>query len=166
MIARKWWSLATAFGLFGAGIAAAAVDQSERSSEDGLEEHPCYSSAYERSSWWSEVDSLGSGVGAIRGAVYSEAGVPISGVSVWVEDWIGRGKLTPSDGTFTLDSIPAGKHFLNVVLIGYGAQKHEIAIATGRTDTMCFVLREIFIDLAPMGVFGGGAETSAVPGEA
>lgn len=38
------------------------------------------------------------------------------------------------------------------MLIGYGRQRHEISVVTERADTMCFTLREIFLDLTGISV--------------
>jgi hypothetical protein len=118
-----------------------------------IEVHPCYAPEYQWPAWWGSVDSLGSGFGAIEGHVFSVSGEPLIGVIAEIPG-LDRGAISDTTGFLELDSIPAGYHKLKIHLIGYGSQTHQIAVATGRTDSHCFALRKIFQDFAGLTVFG------------
>lgn len=57
-------------------------------------------------------------VGTIRGEITDEAGIPLSGVQVYILT-LGLGSITDDKGHFSIPEVPAGTYSLIISLIGY-----------------------------------------------
>lgn len=134
--------------VLGSVVGLVGLGDSPRQGSPGV--HPCYGPEGERPAWWAEVEGLGEGYGGVHGRVYSLDGDPVGGVQVSIEG-TRLGALSNISGQFRIDSVAAGYPVLKVALIGYGTQWHQLSVATERTDTLCLVLRPVWIELAAVG---------------
>ena len=71
--------------------------------------------------------------GTVTGVVTSDAGTPLSGVSVSVS---GQGTLSDEAGRFTIERVPAGQHTLRATLIGYEQHTEAVAVTAGQVVTV------------------------------
>lgn len=87
------------------------------------------------------VEGDPSPVGIVEGHVYSEAGIPLTGAIVSVEDTGQSGETLPG-GFYQILAIPEGNHPFFASLDGYGFDQLEAEVVAGQTTTIDFNLQE------------------------
>jgi TonB-linked SusC/RagA family outer membrane protein len=102
----------------------------------------------------------GTVVGQVVGA---QDGRPLSGAQVII---VGtqRGTLAGADGTFSIESVPAGAQQVQVRMIGYRSATQTVTVAAGAEARVEFRLSQTAIDLDGIVVTGtpGGTERRAI----
>lgn len=95
------------------------------------------------------------GKGRIEGVVRSEGGTPVAQAQVFVPD-VGRGTLSDSQGRFTLEGLPAGRHVVHVGRIGYAPERRSIELVSGAAESLEIVLESTPLTLPGIHVTGYG----------
>jgi TonB-linked SusC/RagA family outer membrane protein len=75
------------------------------------------------------------GVGTVSGRILDEKGEGIPGVTVLVEGTT-MGGSTNSDGTFSIQGVPAGPHTLVVSFVGYTTRRQPITVTSGQNTAV------------------------------
>lgn len=88
-----------------------------------------------------------SGIGALRGVVRSETGVPVAGATVTV-DGSSRRAVSAADGRFTLVGLPSGAAVVQVRAVGYSPLSRELTIPVGSALEAELVLTRAPVQMA------------------
>jgi iron complex outermembrane recepter protein len=72
--------------------------------------------------------------GVVSGRVVDSGGEPVSGAQVVVVA-TGRGAWADRDGRFRLRDVPAGRHRIEVTMIGYAPGRVEVEVSAGRSTS-------------------------------
>lgn len=104
-------------------------------------------------------DASAQATGSIRGRV-TDAGTlrPVADVQVVVVG-TARGALTRENGEYLIAGVPAGRHTVQAVMLGYGAASVEVQVAEGQTATADLAIAPAAINLDEVVVTGSGAST-------
>jgi len=101
---------------------------------------------------------LSQGVGGIEGRVVTEVGeVPISGALVRIRG-IARTDVTHAEGRFHLENVPAGRHTLDIQMLGYAPGEVVLELLPGERLQVQVVLRVSALTLTGIVVTGVGME--------
>ena len=87
----------------------------------------------------------------------AETGQPLVGANVFLDGTM-RGAATDSVGRFRLDGIPPGVYQLVASMVGYRAQRREVALADGEAHTVPFALSPEPVALGEVTVEGSRDE--------
>jgi iron complex outermembrane recepter protein len=93
----------------------------------------------------------------VEGVVRSAAGAPLPQAQVAVVN-TGRGTVTDGEGRFVLRNLPAGRHRLEVVLLGYRPEVRDVVVARGGAA----VRLEIVLEATALSI--PGIQVTATPG--
>ena len=77
--------------------------------------------------------------GTITGQVTDANGEVLPGANVVIQD-LSLGSSTDGDGNYTIDSVPAGTHTVEVLFIGFVTVSKQATVASGQTLTLNFEL--------------------------
>lgn len=102
--------------------------------------------------------------GTITGRVTdAQSGQPVASVQVYIAN-MDTGVLTPQNGRYLLQNVPAGTHTLTAQRIGYETVTRQVAIAAGGTVVQDFSLSENALQLEEIIVTGtpGGTQRRAL----
>lgn len=91
--------------------------------------------------------------GGVRGVVTDASGEPLPGVNVVFPE-LSRGTSTGPNGTFSLQSIPAGTYTLTFTFIGYASENHRVTIKDGAIVTLDVTMEPQTLDIATITVTG------------
>lgn len=92
--------------------------------------------------------------GSVTGQVVNgSTGQPLSGAQVVIVG-LDVGALTESNGRFLIPNVPTGSHTVRVVLLGFGSEEREVAVAAGETATAGFELSAQALNLEEIVVTG------------
>ncbi|TGD82360.1 SusC/RagA family TonB-linked outer membrane protein [Hymenobacter wooponensis] len=75
------------------------------------------------------------GVGTVSGRILDEKNEGMPGVTVLIEGTTFGGS-TNSDGTFSIQGVPAGQHTLVMSFVGYTTRRQTIAVTAGQNTTV------------------------------
>ncbi|HEX6133719.1 MAG TPA: SusC/RagA family TonB-linked outer membrane protein [Longimicrobiales bacterium] len=116
--------------------------------------------------WLLAPDSAAAQQGVISGRITdAETGAPIGGAQVLI---VGTNisVATNSDGAYMLRGVTPGNVTVRVLIIGYGEETQQVAVAAGQTATANFELRSVAIALNPMVVTATGEQRRVEVGNA
>ncbi|MFW6201485.1 MAG: carboxypeptidase-like regulatory domain-containing protein, partial [Gemmatimonadota bacterium] len=90
--------------------------------------------------------------GRVSGTVVDDAGEPVYGASVSSVE-ARRGTLTDDDGRYTLE-LPAGRHTIEVTMLGYAARSSTVTVTAGGEADLDFSLARDVLALQEIVVTG------------
>jgi len=93
--------------------------------------------------------------GVIEGTVRDGGGRPLPGATVRVE---GKpiGAVAARDGSFRIDNVPAGEHWISVKVVGYGEWRRQVMVKAGESARLDAVLEESAVQLQQVEVRAEG----------
>lgn len=97
----------------------------------------------------------GQEVGSVKGTIADARGQPLPGVTVLIEGSAIAGRSNQV-GEYLLAAVPAGKHVLQVRLVGYISRHDTVTVTAGDTVTLDFQLALSAVDLDPIVVSATG----------
>jgi iron complex outermembrane receptor protein len=80
-------------------------------------------------------------MGTIQGTITSQEGKPAPYITLLVKG-TNLGMITDSTGSFKIDRVKPGNHFVQASLVGYDTQTKKIAVAAGEVTVVDFVMTE------------------------
>jgi len=98
------------------------------------------------------IFAQGNGQGKITGEISDSQG-PLIGVNVYLQGTT-LGSSTNSEGKYLISNIPAGSYILKVRYVGYKSTTKKIAVKSGETLTLDFVLTSDVLGLSEVIVTG------------
>jgi TonB-dependent starch-binding outer membrane protein SusC len=94
------------------------------------------------------------GTGTIKGTVLeSPTNRPLADVQILVEG-TQRGAAAGTDGTFTINAVPAGAVSLRARRVGYTSEAQKVTVTAGQTVTVTFRMRQAALSLDQVVVTG------------
>lgn len=98
-------------------------------------------------------------VGSIAGVVTrAGSGEPVTSANVLLEG-TSQGAITDAAGRFRIDGVPAGRHTVKVVALGYQDASQEVEVEDGATVALDFALEVSALPLDEIVVTGSGVQT-------
>lgn len=97
------------------------------------------------------------GTPPVEGVVRTVTGEPLAQAQVAVVN-TGRGTVTDSDGRFSLRNLPAGRHRVEIILLGYRPEVREVEVPAGGAPVRLEVVLE------PTALSIPGIQVTATPG--
>src|ERR1043166_9589455 len=85
--------------------------------------------------------------GSIGGKVVDNAGMPLVGVQVLVDN-TDKGTVTKANGVYVIEVAPAGAHSVRVRMIGYRTMAESVMVVAGQRVTQDFTLTSDPLHLA------------------
>lgn len=82
--------------------------------------------------------------GAVAGVVRDEAGGPLPGVNVWIDETT-LGAATDAEGRFRIDGVPAGPRRVLASAVGFRRGEHLATVPPGGEVALTFVLEELTV---------------------
>ena len=93
----------------------------------------------------------------VEGTVVDQAGEPLPGISVRLDDT--RGVATKTDGRFIITDVPSGEHTLSVSGVGYTTQSIPLSLTAGQTRQLAIRLEEGTTEMEEVTVVGKSEAT-------